>query len=185
MIRSNYLPEISRYWWLPLLTGLVCVALGVWTICSPAVALPAIAWAFAICLLAIGITDGIWALATTGTNPHWGWDICLAVIDVIAGIWMLSLNPAQMTMAFLYIIGIWLIFVAFSGLGQIFSVSSYSPAATVLAVILLAGALFFSFWIIFNPIALGVTAWLWLGIALACYGVFKIFAAFTIKSLRR
>lgn len=184
MIRHTFLSGVTRYWWLPFLTGLVCIGLGIWTILSPAQALPVIAAAFAYCLLAIGIFDAVWGLSTTKYNPAWGWDLCLAAIDIIAGVWMLSLDPAQMTMAFLYIVGIWMIFAAFNGVGQMFAVSMYSPLATFCGIILLLATLFFSFWLLINPIGLGITAWIWIGIALICYGVFKVSMSFKIKNLR-
>lgn len=184
MIRGKFMDGITRYWWLPVVTGLICLGLGIWTICSPTKALPIIALTFAICLLAVGIVDMIWGFATSKLNPGWGWDICLGIIDIIAGIWMLSLSPAQMTMAFLYIVGIWLIFAAFSGLGQIFAVSVFNPFAGILAAILLICALIFSFWLIFNPIGLGVLAWVWVGIALICYGIYKISLGCKIKTIR-
>lgn len=184
MMRNTFLAGITRYWWLPLLTGLICLGLGIWCVCSPSQSLPVIAMAFAICLLAVGVFDIVWGFATSRHNPGWGWDLCLAVIDIIAGIWMLTMTPAQMTMTFLYIIGIWLIFAAFNGIGQMFAVSVYNPFATVLAVILLVMTIIFSFWLIINPVGLGVAAWIWLGIALCCYGVFKIALAFKVKNYR-
>ena len=184
MIRHSFMNGISRYWWLPLVTGLVCLALGIWVILTPNTALPIIAAAFAYCLIFIGIFDAIWGFSTTKYNPSWGWDICLAAIDIIAGFWMLSLDPAQMTMAFLYIVGIWMIFAAFNGLGQMFAVSLNNPLATILGVILMLATLFFSFWIIFNPFGLGIMAWIWVGIALICYGVFKIALGCKLKNFR-
>lgn len=183
MLRNTFLSGITKYWWLPLITGLVCIGLGVWSICCPSGALPILAMIFAIGLLVVGAVDLIWGIATSKHNPGWGWDLCLGILDVIAGIWMLTMNTQEMTLTFLYIIGIWLIFAAFNGLGQIFAISVYNPLATFLAALLLLGTLFFSFWIIFNPIALGVTAWMWIGIALCCYGVFRLAAAFKIKNL--
>lgn len=182
MIRNTFLAGITKYWWLPLLTGLVCLGLGIWSICCPSQSLPIIAMAFAICLLAVGIFDAVWGLATSKHNPGWGWDLCLAVIDIVAGVWMLNMSPEQMTITFLYIVGIWLIFAAFNGIGQMFAISVYNPVATVLAVILLIGTIFFSFWLIINPIGLGITAWIWIGIALCCYGIFKISLAFKVKN---
>ena len=183
MLRSKILAGITRYWWLPLVTGLLCVGLGLWAIFSPSTSLPIMAMAFAIGLLVLGAFDAVWGISTAKHNPGWGWDICFAIIDIIAGIWMLTLSPAQMTLAFLYIIGIWLIFAAFNGMGQIFSVSMFNPVASILAGILLVFTLFLGFWLIFNPIGLSVTAWIWLGIGLVCYGTYRITVACRIKQL--
>ncbi|MDE7402050.1 MAG: DUF308 domain-containing protein [Muribaculaceae bacterium] len=184
MLRTKFVSGVTKYWWLPLLTGLVCLAFGIWSICAPAQALPIIAMAFAIGLLIVGIFDGAWGIATAKFNPGWGWDICVAIIDIIAGIWMLNMSEANMTMTFLYIVGFWMIFAAFSGIGQVFAVSLFNPLATILAVLLLVATIFFSFWLIINPIGLGVTAWIWVGIALCCFGVFKISMACKIKGIR-
>lgn len=185
MIRNSYLAGITRYWWMPLLTGLVCLGLGIWSICCPSQSLPIIAMAFAICILAVGVFDVIWGIATSRHNPAWGWDLCLGIIDIIAGVWMLNMPTGEMTLTFLYVVGIWLIFAAFNGVGQMFAVSLYNPFATILAVILLVATIFFSFWLILNPISLGVTAWIWIGIALCCYGVFRISISFKIKNLHQ
>lgn len=184
MIRHKFAGEISHYWALPLIIGLICLGLGIWAICAPTSALPVIATVFAIGLLAVGCFDAIWSLATTRINPGWGWDLCVAAIDIICGIWMLGMSPSNMTLTFLYIVGFWMIFAAFNGIGQIFAVSIYNPAAMVLAVLLLIVTLFFSFWLIFNPVGLGVTAWIWVGIALCCFGIFKMSLAFKIRNYR-
>lgn len=183
MLRNSFLAGITKYWWLPLITGLVCLGLGVWSICSPSQSLPVLATIFAIGILIVGIFDFVWGIATSKHNPGWGWDLCLGVIDIIVGIWMLTMSTQQLTLTFLYIVGIWLIFAAFNGIGQMFAISVYNPLATVIACLLLVATIFFSFWIIVNPVALGVTAWMWIGIALCCYGVFRISVSFKIKSL--
>ena len=185
MIRSSFLAGITKYWWLPLISGLICLGLGIWSICSPAQSLPIMAMAFTIGILAIGVFDVIWGIATAKHNPAWGWDLCLGIIDVIVGIWMLNMPTGEMTLTFLYVVGIWLIFAAFNGVGEMFAVSVYNPFATIIAVLLLAATIFLSFWLILNPISLGVAAWMWIGIALCCYGVFRISISFKIKSLRK
>lgn len=183
MLRHKFLDGIHRYWWLPLVTGLLCIALGLWTIFAPSTALPAMAAAFAYCLILLGIFDASWGLSTTRINPSWGWDICLAVIDIVAGIWMLTLDPTQMTMAFLYIIAIWIIFATFNGVAQMMAVSVLSPWATFFGFILLFITCIFTFWLLINPIGLGLLAWMWLGIALVCYGTFRVTIAFRIKNI--
>ncbi|MBD5370734.1 MAG: hypothetical protein HDR80_06255 [Bacteroides sp.] len=184
MLRHTFLNGVRRYWWLPLITGLLCIVLGVWTIFAPATALPAMAVAFAWSLILLGIFDGMWGLSTTGSNPSWGWDVVLAVIDVVAGVWMLTLNPAEMTVAFLYIIAVWIIFAAFNGVATLLAVSVRSVAATIFGILLLAATIFLSFWLLANPVQLGVLAWMWLGIALVCYGVFRVTLAFRIRNIR-
>lgn len=183
MLRHTFLTGISRYWWLPLFTGLICIALGIWTICAPASALPIMAGAFAWCLIFIGVFDAVWGLSTTRLNPAWGWDLVMAAIDIIAGVWMLTLDPAQMTMAFLYIVGIWIIFAAFSGVAQLMNVSIRNTWVSVLGMILLFATLLMTFWLLMNPVGLGVMAWMWIGIALICYGVFRLTIAFRIRKM--
>lgn len=183
MLRHTFLDGVRRYWWLPLITGLLCIALGLWTIFAPASALPAMAAAFAYCLILVGIFDGFWSLSTTRVNPSWGWDLCMSVIDVIAGVWMLTLDPAQMTLTFLYIIAIWIIFAAFNGIGQMMAVSVKSAWATAFGIVILIATILISFWMLINPIGLGLMAWMWIGIALLCYGVFRITIAFRIKNI--
>ena len=183
MLRHTFLDGIRRYWWLPLITGILCIALGAWTIFAPSSALPAMAIAFAYCLILLGIFDVIWSLSTNRLNPSWGWDLVMGVIDIIAGGWMLTMNPAEMTMTFLYIIAIWIIFAAFNGVAQLMAVSVKNVWATIFGIILLIATIVMTFWILVNPVELGLLAWMWIGIALLCYGVFRVTIAFRIRNL--
>ncbi|MDE6810836.1 MAG: DUF308 domain-containing protein [Muribaculaceae bacterium] len=184
MLRHAFLSGISRYWWLPLLTGLICIALGVWTLCTPTSALPVIAAAFAYCLILLGIFDAGWGFSTSRINPSWGWDICLAALDIVAGVWMLTMNTGEMTLTFLYIVAIWIIFAAFSGIGQMLAVSYRNAWATFFGMLLLITTIILTFWLIINPVSMGVLAWIWLAIALICYGTFRVMIAFRIRKLR-
>lgn len=183
MLQHTFLEGVRRYWWLPLLTGLLCIALGVWTLCTPSSALPTIAAAFAYCLIVLGIFDGIWGLSTSRFNSSWGWELCLAVLDVVAGVWMLSMNPGEMTLVFLYVVAIWIILAALNGIDQMMAMANKSALVTVLGIILLITTIFLTFWLLLNPISLGVMAWIWLGAALICYGVFRVIISCRIRNL--
>lgn len=181
MFRSNFMEGVTRYWWLPLVSGLVCLGFGLWSIFAPASALPFMAAVFAYGLLFVGVFEGAWAVSTVRHNAGWGWDILVAAVDIIAGIWMLTMSQANMTVTFLYIVGFWMILSAFNGIGQLFAVANRSAGATFVATVLLVVTLIASIWLIINPIGLGITAWIMVGIALVCYGIFKIEFALKIR----
>ena len=61
---------IMRLWWIPLFTGLLSIALGIWCLCSPVASMKVFAYVFAACLCAGGIVNLIFA----GVNSRIGWN---------------------------------------------------------------------------------------------------------------
>ena len=55
---------ITRYWWMPLITGLLSIAIGIWCLCSPDSSLPVLAYVFAGVVIAAGIVNLAFALPT-------------------------------------------------------------------------------------------------------------------------
>lgn len=184
MGNSAFKQGITRYWWLPMLTGLVCIALGIWTLCSPASALPVLAYVFAIGMICAAIFDLSFGFGTSRFNTQWGWEIAIGIMELIGGIWLLTLPVEAMTVAFMYIVGIWILISAINSIAQTFALSVFSPAMTVWAVLLLLATIFFAMIFLFNPIAGGIAVWMWIGIALITYGCFRMTIAGTVKRFR-
>ncbi len=174
---------ISRYWWLPLIAGLVCIGLGVWTICTPAEALPLLADVFAICLVVAGVLDCSFGIATSRFNSQWGWNLAIGILDLIAGIWMLTLPEPTITVVFMYIVGIWILIAAINSICASLALTAYSPVMLVWVLLLLIATAFMAIWFLSTPLIGGVAVWLWIAISFICYGVYRVTEAFHIKSV--
>lgn len=176
---------ITRLWWIPLITGLVCVGLGIWTLCCPVESLPVLAYTFAICMVVAGIMNLSYSIFTSGVASNWGWSMALGILELIAGIWMFSMPAVAVTEMFVFVMGIWIMVVAINSLCEATFMSSYSPAGIIWMILILIATLAFSVIFLSSPVAGGVAVWLWLGLSFITFGVYRIVLSIKIKSINR
>ena len=178
---AQYTGNLTRFWWIPLLTGLISIGLGVWVFCCPAASLAALAYVFAIALLAAGVLNIGYSLAVAAVMPNWGWALVLGILEIIAGVWMFTLQPAVLASAFVIFVGVWMLVAAVNSIGEACMLASISVAWAVWMVLLLIATVAFAVIFLCNPVVGGAIVWLWIGVAFVTFGIFRICLAFLIK----
>lgn len=176
---------ISRYWWMPMLTGLVSIAIGIWCLCSPESSLPVLAYAFCICLCAMGFVNLVYAFANMGGHYGWGWSLAYGIIEILCGVWLFSLPVAAMTTAFIYAIGLYIIFVAINAICESVMIYNYASFWIGWLVALLLVTIICSLIFLAGPIAGGVAVWLYIGISFICYGVYRILLSAKLRRINQ
>lgn len=185
MKNTNYNVEVTRYWWLPMITGLVSIAIGVWCLCSPESSLPTLAYAFCICLCATGILNFVYAVGNMGRHYSWGWSLAYGIIEILCAIWLFTLPIAAMTTAFIYAIGIYLIFIAINAICEVCTLYSDGSFWMGWFMALLLATIVCSFIFLAGPIAGGIAVWLYIGISFICYGVYRIFLSAKLRKINK
>jgi len=173
---------VSRYWWIPLITGLIGIGLGIWCICDPRDSLPVLAYAFAICMTVAGCANMIFAVSNNGYYG-WGWSLCLGILELICGIWMWCLPMPELVITFMYLIGIWILVVAIDGVCESCMLIATNPFWVIWMLVMLFCAIGFSIVFLWSPLQSAYIEWLWLGISLITYGVYRIMLSTRLKSL--
>lgn len=173
---------ISRFWWIPLVTGLICLGLGIWCLCDPTDSLPILAYVFASGLCLAGVLNFVVAFANTGYYG-WGWSLCLGILELICGIWLFCLPGPEITLTFMYIIGFWILIVAINGICESVMLMAYNPFWVIWMILLLFCTIAFSIIFIVNPIGTVYVSWIWLGISLIAYGLYRISFAANMQRL--
>lgn len=184
MKRDRQYGIVSRYWWIPLLTGLASIALGIWCLCDPSGSIPVLAYVFTACMIVAGCMNIGFAFSSSRVYGGWGWSLALGLMELLCGIWLWCLPMPALAVAFMYIIGVWILVVAINGICESFMMSAVSPLWIIWAVLLLLATVVFAIIFLTNPILSGLTEWIWLGISLLTYGAFRITLAFRIKNLK-
>lgn len=177
--------RLARLWWIPLVTGIICIGLGIWTFCCPVESMIVLAYTFAFCMIVAGCLDLGYAFANTSAAPNWGWSLALGIIEVIFGIWLLSMPAGVLTVAFMYAVAIWILIVSINAICEACSLSGFSTGWLVIMIILLLATIFFAVYILCNPILGGIAVWLWIGMSFVVYGVYRIVFATQIRKLLR
>lgn len=166
-----------------MLTGLVCLGLGIWLFIAPAEALPLISVIFAACLLGAGCLNLFLGTSTRKILTVWGWAIALGIIEIIGGIWLLSLPVQAMEAAFIYITGIMVLVAAINAVAEAFTLSTNNVWWTIWSVLLLVAVIVMSIIMFSSPIAWGTLSIIYLAAALVCFGVYRIGLATTLKRM--
>lgn len=185
MGKSNYISGITRFWWIPLITGLLFIGFGVWCLCDPSASLPILAYIFAGAIGLIGIFNLCYGLCNTTANNGWGWAMAAGIIEILFSIFLFFTPTDVLTFVFVYGIGIYIIFMAIYSFCDSFMMSKYSSSLFWWILLFLLASLVFAFIFILGPIGGAVTGWLYIGISFICYGVFRVLLSAKIRKLNK
>lgn len=176
---------VTRYWWVPLLTGFLSIGIGVWCLLSPTTSLPVLAYAFAIVMCAAGFFNLLFAFTNSRLFPGWGWSLAMGILELFCGIWMLCMPEGVLTSTFIWIVGFYLIFAVINAICDSCTFYGYANDwfGWILAVLLIS--LLFAVIFISGPIVGGITVWLYIGIGFILFGVYRIMMAGKIRRINR
>lgn len=177
--------KLTRIWWVPLFTGLLAVVLGVWSLFSPMQSLTAFAYAFACCLSLAGLFNCIYAGFNSRAHSGWGWSLALGLLEIVSGVWMFCLPEAVLVQTFVYIIGIWLLVAAINSICEACLFAGYNAFWMLLMIVMLVAAVIFAVIFLSNPVMTGVAVWVWLGLSLILFGIYRLTFAFHIRKMIR
>lgn len=174
---------VTKYWWIPLITGLLSIFIGIWCLCSPVDSMETLAYVFAALIVAAGIFNLCFAFANTKLFPGWGWGLGLGILELICGIWMLSLPLPVLTVVFIYVVGIYLIFAAINGICASCTIYGFSRDwfGWIMAFLLIT--LLFAIIFMAGPVAGGIAVWLYIGISFITFGIYRLILSAQIRKI--
>lgn len=174
---------LERYWWMPMIVGLISLGLGIWTLCEPSSSILVLSYIFAGCLCFAGMFNCIFAVSVSNLYSGWGWSLALGILDLIAGVWLFAMPAAEMETVFVFIVGIWILVVAVNELVQSCMLIKVSPWWILWMILLLIAVIVIAGVFLTNPVEGGVIVWLWLGLSLILFGVYRIVFAARLKTI--
>lgn len=198
METSNYLNGINKLWWLPLVSGLIFIGLGIWCLCAPTDFLDIMAYVFAGAFGAVGLFSLIYGICNFNTNPGWGWSVAAGVVEILFCFFLFFIPQPILAYVFVYGIGLYVIFMAIYSFFEYFMVSRSSGFWFFWIIILSMAAIAFAITFIVGPgaselvgsvtsltgdLAPAVIGWLWMGISFLCYGGYRIILSMRMKAL--
>lgn len=180
--------HFTRFWWIPLLTGLLSIAIGVWIFIQPAESMISVAYFFTGCLLAAGLLNIGYAFMGGNTAFNWGWSLALGMLELIAGGWFLTLSPGFLVTAFMYGAAIWLLFISVNAIceSSMIAVSAGGGRGWHLwSIMLMIAVIVLAFMFLRNLPALAAAEWLFLACCFVGYGCYRIMLAFRMRKLNK
>jgi uncharacterized membrane protein HdeD (DUF308 family) len=97
---------LTRYWWVPVLRGLLGITFGVIAFAFPGVALTALVLYFGAWALVDGTFSLVGAIAGRSTNPDWVFDLVGGILGIVVGL-LTFRAPGITTLGLLIYIAAW------------------------------------------------------------------------------
>ena len=176
---------LTKYWWVPMLTGIFAIIIGIWCLCSPTTSLPVLAYVFTALITVAGIANICLAVTARKALPTWGWPLAMGILEIICGIWMFTLPQSVLTVTFIYVIGIYLVFAIINSIAESCMLDSYNSGMLSWLLGFLLIALVMTIIFLAGPIAGGVAVWLYIGISFICFGIYRLMLSAKIRKINR
>lgn len=171
-----------NHWYLPLISGLIFIAMAVWTFKEPEESYVALAFLFSLSFVISGLSDSIFSIANRKVVDGWGWGLAMGLITLIAGILML-MNPNISILTLPFYVGFIVLFRSMNAIGTALDLKSFGILDWGNLMIIGIIGVFTAFILLWNPIFAGLSIIVWTGIALLVMGIYSIIYALKLKKI--
>jgi uncharacterized membrane protein HdeD (DUF308 family) len=103
-------------WWIPFLTGVALISMGLWTFVSPENPTVPLSVLFGICITLVGVFELLFAFSGRRPLHTWAWTIASGIFDLAVGGYILA-YPGMTLEILPFVLGFWLLFRGFTGIG--------------------------------------------------------------------
>lgn len=171
-----------KHWYIPLIVGLLFVAVSILAFTSPQSALLTLAFWFSLSFLLGGVSEIIFSIANRDQLENWGWSLGFGAITFIAGM-LLLINSALSVATLAFFIGFVVLFRSIAAISFAMDIKNYgSKKWGGLLALGILGTIF-SFILIWNPRFAGMTAVVLVALNFLVAGLFSIYFALQLKQL--
>ncbi len=169
-------------WYLPLLVGIVLIAVGIWTFMNPEDSYVALALIFSLSFVIMGLFESIFSITNRDIIDNWGWHLVLGLITLAVGILML-IRPEISQATLPFYIGFVVLFRSIWAIGVAIDMRSYRILSW--GNVMLMGVLgsLLGFILIWNPLFAGLSAVVFTGLAFIVGGILHIMMSLKLKKL--
>ena len=171
-----------RYWYLPLIAGIIFIIAGIWTFASPVASYLALTVIFSFSFLISGIAESFFAVSNRNEIENWGWLLFIGIATSIIGLVMILKPELSIATLPLYI-GFTVMFRAIGAISVSLDLRSYGIKNWGFLAALGTLALLFSFVLVWNPVIAGISILTWTATALLISGIFSIYFSLKLRKL--
>ncbi|WP_424351313.1 HdeD family acid-resistance protein, partial [Lutimonas sp.] len=113
-----------KYWYLPLISGLIFIGVGIYGFAQPADSYVALAFVFSLSFLIVGIMDIFFAISNRKELEGWGWDLALGILTLLIGIVLLR-HPEISILTLPLFVGFTMLFRSAMAIGNSLELKKY------------------------------------------------------------
>lgn len=175
--------DTIKHWYLPLILGIIFIAIGVWAIITPEATYLSLALLFSVSFLVIGILEIISSISFRKQLDGWGWLLTSGILGLILGV-ILIIHPQISIITLPLFVGFLVLYRSIMAIAWSIEMKKYKISEW--GWLLFTGILgvIFSFILMWNPFFAGLTVAVFTGIALITVGIFHIYFSIGLKKLK-
>lgn len=174
-----------KNWWISLLVGILAIVVGIWCLASPDVTLVSMTYVFIAAFFIGGFSDIIFSLSNRKYIYGWGWTFVAGIFEVLMAVLLLSLPLPAVTVILIYLVGFWILFRSLMGIAESCSLQLAGVKGWGWLLTLGILGLLFSFCYLLSPVYGGVFVVALVGVAILCYGIFRIILAVNLRKINK
>lgn len=172
----------TKHWYLPLISGIVLIAAGIWTFTNPEDSYVALAFLFSLAFFVSGLFDSIFSIVNRDIIDNWGWSLVMGLITLAVGVLML-MNPEISMITLPFYMGFVILFRSMGAIGTSLDLKNYGILDWGNLMALGIVGVIIGFILLWNPLLAGFSAVIWTGIGLIVIGIYSIIAALKLKKV--
>jgi uncharacterized membrane protein HdeD (DUF308 family) len=175
--------DTIKHWYLPLILGIIFIAVGIWSIMTPASTYLSLALLFSVTFFIAGLFEIIYSISFRKQLDGWGWSLASGILNFIIGI-LLIIYPQISIVTLPLFVGFVVLY--HSMLAVVWSIELKKYKVSNWGWLLFSGILgvILSFFLIWNPLFAGLTVAVFTGVALITIGIFHIHFSIELKKLK-
>jgi uncharacterized membrane protein HdeD (DUF308 family) len=171
-----------KHWYLPLITGILFIAVGILVFTTPAESYVVLSVIFSFSFLITGAFDIFFSISNRNEMEGWGWDLSLGILSLLVGILML-IHPEISMVTLPFFVGFVLLFRSIMAIGVSLELRNYYILDWgYLLAIGIIGTMF-SLILLWNPAFAGLSLVMWTALAFIALGAFSIYLSLKLKKL--
>ncbi len=168
--------QITSNWYMVLIKGIIMILLAFMVFSSPGGALLASIMYIGIALLITGFMILFRGMSSRKENTKWGWVVFEGLLDILLGYVLLS-NPLVTATILPFVFGFWAVFYGILLVIRSFSEDGNKGMKIISGIfIALIGII-----IMHNPIFIGLSLAIWVGIMILVAGIYNVIFSFSLK----
>lgn len=172
-----------KNWWVSLIVGIISIVLSIVCAFTPMAAFATLSLFLVISFLIGGISEIAFAVSNRKRLDHWGWMFAMGIIDLIFATTVLC-NPLLAPLILSYLIAFWILLQSIWGIGMSLHLQAKGNGWGWLLSLSILGVLTSLLLFLRPEVVILFTAYI-LSFGFLCYGIFRIYLSFKIKSLEK
>lgn len=173
-----------KHWYIPLILGIVFIALGISIFFSPTQVFLPLATLFSLGFLFSGIIEVYYSTSNRKETNNWGWFLASGILTIFIGILMFVRLDLTMLMIFMYL-GFWMLFKSVMYISFAFELKRERVERWGWVLVFGIIGMIISFIMLSNPLITGIALAYWLSFGFILIGAINIILSYSAKRVKK